>query len=202
MASDTLRAQLARLLSWEDAHVGFDRMPQIGFNSAAHILTEEAFAMRRFAFFLSVAALVACARTDTDTADTTALGDTAMGAGVPAPAPTPISLTDVRGRWTVRGSSQTGDSLVGYTMVTTGTRSGWTITFPNRRPIPVRVVAVEGDSIITEAGPYESVLRPGVQVRTRGVFRLQNGELVGVTEARYPSGDTLVFVQTRGIRIP
>jgi hypothetical protein len=159
--------------------------------------------MRRFALLLSVGAFIACARTDTDTADTTALGDTAMGAAMPAPAPTPISLTDVAGRWNVRSTAPGDTAPVTYVLTTTGTRSGWTITFPNRRPIPVRVVAVEGDSIITEAGPFASVRRPGVQVRSRQVFRIQDGQLVGMTEARYARGpDTLVILRTEGTRVP
>ena len=159
--------------------------------------------MRRFAFLLSVLAFIACARTDTDTVDTTALGDTAMGAGMPAPAPTPISLTDVAGRWNVRSTAPGDTAPVTYVLNTTGTRSGWTITFPNRRPVPVRVIAIAGDSIITEAGPFESVRRRGVQVRTRQVFRLQDGQLVGMSEARYARGpDTLVILRTEGTRVP
>jgi hypothetical protein len=156
--------------------------------------------MRRFAFLLSMAATVACARTETDTIDTTAMGDTAM---VPAPAPTPISLTDVAGRWNVRATAPGDTAPTTSVLVATGTRSGWTLNFPNRRPIPVRVVAVAGDSIVTEAGPYESVRRPGVQVRTRGVWRIQDGQLVGTTEARFARGpDTLLVLRTEGTRAP
>ncbi len=67
----------------------------------------------------------------------------------------------------------------------TANTSGWTFNFPNRKPVPVRVVAVDGDSIVTEAGPFESVLRKGVQVTSRTVNRLQDGKLVGATVARY-----------------
>jgi hypothetical protein len=156
--------------------------------------------MRRFAFLLSVAAFVACARTETDTIDTTAMGDTAM---VPAPAPTPISLADIAGRWNVRSIAPGDTAPVTYVLTTTSSRSGWTITFPNRRPIPARVVAVAGDSIIIEAGPFESVRRPGVQVRSRQVLRIQDGQLVGTVEARYARGpDTLVYLRTEGTRVP
>jgi hypothetical protein len=156
--------------------------------------------MRRFAFLLSMAAIVACARTETDTIDTTAMGDTAM---VPAPAPTPISLADIAGRWNVRSTAPGDTAPVTSVLVATGTRSGWTINFPNRRPIPARVVAVEGDSIIIEAGPFNSVRRPGVQVRSRQVLRIQNGQLVGTVEARYARGpDTLVYLRSEGTRAP
>ena len=89
-------------------------------------------------------------------------------------------------------------------MVATADRSGWSINFPNREPIPVRVVAVEGDSIMTEAGPFESVLRKGVQVSTQVVSRLQDGKLVGTTVARYAvSGpDTVARLRFEGTRAP
>ena len=44
--------------------------------------------------------------------------------------------------------------------------------------MPMQVTA-DGDSIMTATGPYESVLRPGVQVSTAGVLRLVDGKLVG-----------------------
>ena len=60
-----------------------------------------------------------------------------------------ISLADVAGAWTMEALPETGDSaLVTYEMVATDNMEGWTITFPDREPLPVRVVAVEGDSIV------------------------------------------------------
>ncbi len=47
--------------------------------------------------------------------------------------------------------------------------SDWTLIAPNRKPIPVRVSAVAGDSIVTEAGPYASFVRKGLMVRTRTI---------------------------------
>ena len=120
-------------------------------------------------------------------------------------APATISLADVAGTWkvhsTVEGSERTA---VSYDMVATADRSGWSINFPGRKPIPVRIVAVEGDSVVSEAGPFESVLRKGVQVNTRVVSRLKDGKLVGTTTARYQvSGpDTLARLTFEGTRAP
>jgi len=97
-----------------------------------------------------------------------------------------ISLADVAGTWSIRSTVRGKEStVVAYDMVATGDRDGWSINFPDRDPIPVRVVAVEGDSIVSEAGPFESVLRKGVQVSTRVVSRLQGDKLVGTTTAHY-----------------
>jgi hypothetical protein len=115
-----------------------------------------------------------------------------------------MSLGDVAGKWNVRATTGAGDSLVGYQLTATTDTLGWTITFPNRKPIPMRIVAVDGDSVVTEAGPYESVLRKGVQVRTRNVNRLQDGKLVGTTEARYVTtgADSVLRLRTEGKRAP
>jgi hypothetical protein len=122
-----------------------------------------------------------------------------------APAPAGISLADVAGTWKVHSTVEGNEKVtVNYDMVATGDRSGWSIKFPDREPIPVRVVAVEGDSIVTESGPFESVLRKGVQVNSRVVIRLQDGKLVGTTTARYQvSGpDTLARLKFEGTRAP
>ena len=120
-------------------------------------------------------------------------------------APAGISLADVAGTWKVRSTVEGNEATqVGYDMVATADRSGWSLNFPNREPIPVRVVAVEGDSIVTEAGPFESVLRKGVQVNTRVVSRLRDGKLVGTTVARYEvtGPDTLARLTFEGTRTP
>lgn len=120
-------------------------------------------------------------------------------------APATISLADVAGTWNVRSTLEGSEStVVTYDMVATADRSGWSINFPNREPIPVRVVAVEGDSVVTEAGPFESVLRKGVQVSTQVVNRLQGGKLVGTTLAKYAvSGpDTVARLRFEGTRAP
>jgi acyl-CoA thioesterase len=57
---------------------------------------------------------------------------------------------------------------------------------------------------MSEAGPFESVLRKGVQVSTKQVSRLQDGKLVGTTVARYAvSGpDTVRRLRFEGTRKP
>ena len=63
--------------------------------------------------------------------------------------------------------------------------------------MPVKVTA-DADSLMVSSGPYESVLRKGVQVTTQGVLRLVDGKLVGMTIARYsPAGaDSVVRLRT------
>ena len=146
--------------------------------------------------------LIACAKTDRDAATDTAAGTTEM-----APTAT-ISLADVAGDWNVMSKPESGTdtTTTRYTLHTTADRTGWTITFADRpqQPVPVRVVAVEGDSIVTEAGPFASVRRQGLQVTTRAVLRKMGDRLVGSTRARYAStgADTVLILRTEATRAP
>jgi hypothetical protein len=129
---------------------------------------------------------------------------TAAAPETPA-APAPIALADVAGKWSMRTMTESGDStLVTYELVATGDTSGWSLNFPKRKPVPIRVVAVAGDSIVTEAGPFESVLRKGIKVTTNSVFRLQNDKLAGTTIAHYATrgADTVRNLRVEGTRAP
>ena len=120
-------------------------------------------------------------------------------------APTPVNLADVAGKWNVRAVPTSGpDTTPTNSVITaTATTSGWTITFPGRAPIPMKV-SVDADSIMTEAGPYPSVRRKGVQVSTNGVMRLQGGSLVGNTTAHFKvkTPDSVLVLSTTGTRAP
>jgi hypothetical protein len=120
-------------------------------------------------------------------------------------APAAVSLADFAGTWNVRATVDGDETkVVTYDVVATADRSGWSLTFPGREPIPVRVVAVEGDSVVTESGPFESQLRKGVQVSTVVVNRLEGGKLVGHTTARYQvsGADSVTQLSFEGTRAP
>lgn len=158
--------------------------------------------MRHLIIVASAAALLGCAKADKP-ADTPA----AAPAATPAPVPPPpgITLADVAGKWNVVGKNETGDStLVNYVFTATPDSSHWTMTFPGRPAVPVHVVSVAGDSIEIAAGPYSSVLRKGVQVKTHGSLRMQGGKLVGTTRAHYSvkTADSVRVLKTEGTRAP
>ncbi|HEY7481441.1 MAG TPA: hypothetical protein VH680_13085 [Gemmatimonadales bacterium] len=137
--------------------------------------------MRRLALCCCAVLLASCSKSKEQPAE-----DAMADAGAAAPAAAPIALSDVAGKWNVRLMAETGDStLRTYQMVATADTMGWEIHFPDRPPVPVRVLAVNGDSIVTEAGPFESVVRKGIQVTSRSVNRLQDGKLVSVITAHY-----------------
>jgi hypothetical protein len=111
----------------------------------------------------------------------------------PAAPAAPAQRPNVAGTWD--GKTMTGpkDSVVAtFELKATADTTGWTLKFPGRDPYAARVVAMGGDSIVTEVGPYPSILRAGQTVtvlRTTGHY---NGDaMTGTFEARYASGQVL-----------
>jgi hypothetical protein len=156
--------------------------------------------VRRLALCCCAIVLLACSKSK----DQPATDEMADATAAPE-APAPIALADVAGKWSARVMPESGDStLLAFEMVATGDTSGWAFHFPKRDPVPVRVVAVEGDSIVTEAGPFPSNIRKGVEVTTHTVHRLQDGKLVGVTTSRYATSgpDSVAHFRFEGTRAP
>jgi hypothetical protein len=154
------------------------------------------------AICLCAVVLAGCAKKDEAAVDTTSMASSTTTSTTPA-APAPVNLADVAGKWNVRAVPATGtDTTPTNSVITaTATTSGWTITFPGRKAIPMKVT-VDADSIMTAAGPYPSVRRPGTQVTTNGVMRLQGGNLVGSTTAHFKvkTPDSVLVLNTTGTR--
>jgi hypothetical protein len=159
----------------------------------------------RIAICCSAAVLAACAKKDntaaTDTSSTMA-SSSASTTTTTAPAPAPINLADVAGKWDVRSVPVTGDTTpTTYILTATSGTTGWTIKFPGRAPIAARIT-LAGDSIEIDAGPFPSVRRKGVQVTTNGGLRLQGGNLVGTNTAHYKvkTADSVLVLNSIGTR--
>ncbi len=156
----------------------------------------------RIAVCCCAAVLTGCAKKDNaavDTSSAMAASTTTMSSTA---APGPVNLADVAGKWDMRAVPMSGDTLATtYILTATSNTSGWTITFPGRAPIPVKV-SVDGDSVMLSAGPYPSVRRKGVQVTTYSTARLQGGSLAGSTTAHYKtkSADSVLVLTTSGTR--
>ena len=120
------------------------------------------------------------------------------------PPPPAFSLADVAGTWNVRAMRDTGDAVLAeYQMSGTADPASWTMTFPNRPPMRVRV-SVDADSFMVETPPYPSILHEGVAVVSRGVNRLRDGKLVGTFVAKYATRmvDSVLTGRTEGTRVP
>ncbi len=151
-------------------------------------------ALKRFLPAFVALAFMACAQEETDEA-TEEAADTTAVAG--------ISLANLAGTWNMASTpTDPGDTVVTrYQLVID--ESGWTMHLPDRDPISASVV-IEGDSIVADAGPYESVRRAGTMVTTHAVYRMEGDRLVGTTTAHYQTGDadSVLTLTTEGTRAP
>ena len=118
----------------------------------------------------------------------------AVLAGFAAPAMAQgIKLADVAGVWHEKTMVGAKDSVVlMIALKATASDKGWTMTCPGHAPVPVRVVKVGGDSVVTEAGPYPSCLRAGATVTAlRTVAHFKGNSMWGTFDATYASGPKL-----------
>lgn len=153
--------------------------------------------MRRLALVVGAAVMLGCAKKEAPPAEPPAPPP-------PPPAPAPINMADVAGTWTVKVMPEGSDTtLLTYTLTATADTTGWTMTFPKRKAMPIHVMA-SADSLIVDSGPYESYLRKGVQVTTHGSMHLANGMLMGTTVAHYKTTkpDSVVTLRQSGTKNP
>lgn len=118
----------------------------------------------------------------------------------PAPPPGP-TLADFAGTWQ-NSSTLTGTANpVASTISGSADGSNWTLTLEGRPPVPLQA-SVVGDSLITQSGDYESVLRAGVMVSVRTASVLKDGMLMGNLVATYKtaSGEERVTGTVQGTR--
>jgi hypothetical protein len=148
------------------------------------------------------AAFAACAKKDETPADTSAAAPPPAATTTPAPAPA-VDLATVAGKWDITSVPASGDTTATkYVLTATNNTSGWTLTFPNRPVVKVKVTT-GGDSVIMDAGPFSSVRRKGVQVTTHSVSHFSGDNMTGVTTAHYTvnTADSVLTLNTTGTRI-
>ena len=154
-----------------------------------------------------VVVLAACAKKDSGPVDTTPAAavapapTTATAAGTMTP--TPIALADLAGTWKFRSVPQSGTDTSATEFTLTSAGDKFTQTYSTGLKVPLHV-SVSGDSVITDAGPFASVRRKGVQVTTHGVLRKEGDKLVGTTTAHYKTkgADSVLVLHTEGTRAP
>ena len=97
------------------------------------------------------------------------------------------------GTWNGKTMMGPKDSVVAtYTLTINADGKTASMKFANRDAIPARVVAMGGDSVVTEMGPYASVLRAGETVNLlRTVAHVKGDMMTGTFEGRYAKGDVL-----------
>jgi len=93
------------------------------------------------------------------------------------------------------------DSVIATVLITVSDDAKtWIMKFTDRPPIPVRVVATGGDSVVTDAGPYPSTKRPGQSVTLlHSVSHFKGDHMTGTFQAYY-SGGLVVEGKTEATR--
>ena len=157
----------------------------------------------RIAVCCCAAVFAGCAKKDNAAIDTSsAMASSTASTTTTTSSSGAINLADVAGKWNMKAVPMSGDTTATtYVLTATNTTDGWTITFPGRAPIPVKVTT-DADSIMLQAGPFASVRRKGVQVTTFSVARLQSGVINGSTTAHYKTNraDSVLVLTTSGKR--
>ena len=111
---------------------------------------------------------------------------------------TGIKLADIAGVWDTKTLMGPKDSIVATTVQTIAADAkGWTMAFPTGTPVAVRLLSSAGDSIVTEAGPFASQVRPGQTVTLlHSVNHYKGNQAWGTSVAKYATGDSLTFKTT------
>jgi hypothetical protein len=150
----------------------------------------------------SAALLLAACTASGDKTDTAAVAMTDTAAAMSTTAP----IETMRGRWNVQSVPVSGDtSPTRYVLDATGDTASWTITFEGRTtPVRMHVIAMGGDSIVTQTDEFDSARRSGMRVVSTTVMRVQDGRLVGTSTARYRTTgpDSVLVLNTTGTRVP
>src|ERR1041384_3777334 len=110
----------------------------------------------------------------------------AAAATTPAPSTPALTLNDLAGTWDAQVMPMNKDTvLFTASQTNTATMDGWTMKLPNGASPAVKVIALEGDSVVTEAGPFASQVRKGQQVTVHSIGRIKDGKMVTVVHAKY-----------------
>jgi hypothetical protein len=150
--------------------------------------------MKRLIPLFAALLLLGCAQEATEEATDEAADTTAVEG---------VSLADLAGTWNMTTTSvDPADTAINeYQLVID--EASWTMNFPDREPVSATVV-VDGDNVITDSEPFESVRRPGTMVTTHTVFHMEGDRLVGDVTATWQTaaGDSVAQLRTEGTRAP
>jgi len=95
------------------------------------------------------------------------------------------------GSWTNKAMTGPKDSVVATNTTTISADGKITVQFPGRPLLTGRLLAAGGDSVATEVGPYESVVKKGLKVTTKTVSHYRGSASTGTFDAKYSDGSAL-----------
>lgn len=100
----------------------------------------------------------------------------------------------IAGTWAIESAVKTAagkDTVVSSLLTASADANGWVTHLEGRDPIPTKVVSMGGDSVVTEAGPFQSVTRPGQTVTTHETLHFKADAVWGTIEARFSNGEVV-----------
>lgn len=148
----------------------------------------------RFAVLLGMAALfLGCTAKEAPPA-----ADTAQTSSLPPGR----SLASMAGIYDVNVMPEKNDSILTTYILNTTDTLGWLFAFPSSSPVRMRVTDRKGDTLVAEAGPFESSIQKGVQARSVSRMWLNIGELLGTVRVSYdtPGPDSARTFRIQGTR--
>jgi len=111
--------------------------------------------------------------------------------GAPAKAASAVTWAALTGDWEGKAMRGTSDSVITTTTLTFTADKKLYITYPNRDKVEAHNVVLAGDSLTYDAGPYDSIARPGHKVSTHNVIHVANHKMKGTFNAKFDDGQTM-----------
>ena len=110
----------------------------------------------------------------------------------PSAAPAAIAIPAVAvGTWDGKSMIGPKDSVVATSSMTIAADGKVSLTLTGRPTMQARVLAAGGDSVSIEVGPYESVVKKGLQATTHMTQHFNGNAANGTFDAKYSDGSTL-----------
>lgn len=110
----------------------------------------------------------------------------------PPAAPAAIAIPAVAvGTWDGKSMIGPKDSVVATSSMTIAADGKVSLTLTGRATMQARVLAAGGDSVSIEVGPYESVVKKGLQATTHMTQHFNGNAANGTFDAKYSDGSTL-----------
>ena len=151
--------------------------------------------MRIFAFLGLAVLATACTSKDAPpAADTTAMI---------TPAAPAMSLGSLAGMWNVNVMPADRDTVLTSYVLNATDSTAWKFTFTGRTDeIPMRVTGMSGDTLLTEAGPFQSGVKAGQEVSVKTKSWMQDGKMMMSVDAHYAGtpADSIVKLRAEGTR--
>jgi hypothetical protein len=117
-----------------------------------------------------------------------------------AMAPAEPAAASVSGLWNVNVMPVGKDTVVTSYVLDANDPSAWKFVFTGRTDtIPMRRTGQSGDTLLTEAGPFQSGIRQGQQVSVKNKSWMENGQIMMTVDAHYEGTPADSIVRLRAV---